>query len=360
MATVYIISDFGKVVKKGDVLQVKRNDDILKTIFPFRTEQLVIIGKVEITSAAIRFLMHHRIETVFLGRNGRFNGRIDFQTGKNVFLRRRQYELLGDNLFRLRFARAVINAKVRNQLSFVQRIARRNYSNANVNQVVSSLKSALRKIELCDNFDSLRGYEGNSARHYFSVFKQALLPEWATFNGRSMHPPLDNVNAVLSLLYTMILFRVDAAVQAKGMDAYAGFYHSLDYGKKSLVFDLMEEYRTPIADTLTVALFNLGVLKPDDFRVEEFAANDDEFPLEHGDLSQEEIASIPEKKVGVLLTPEGLKKVITQFEKKLEDGIFHVPLMKNLTYRQLIDEQADLFKRVVIGQEDGYKPLQIK
>ncbi|HRQ69254.1 MAG TPA: CRISPR-associated endonuclease Cas1, partial [bacterium] len=99
MSTIYIISDWGRLVKSGEVLQLKKENDILKTIFPFKTEQLVVIGQIEITAAAMRFLMRHQIDTIFLGSNGRFNGRIDFQTGKNVFLRVKQYELLKDEDF---------------------------------------------------------------------------------------------------------------------------------------------------------------------------------------------------------------------------------------------------------------------
>ncbi len=359
MSTLYIVSDGGKLIKKGGVLQLKKDNDILNTVFPFKTEQLFIIGRIEITSAAISFLMKHRIETVFLGKNGRYNGKILFQTGKNIFLRQKQYKLLEDNEFKLKIAKSIVLAKLHNQLSFMQRIIRK-VSQKGLKPVLNQMKANISKAETTDNLDSLRGYEGNGARLYFSIYKFAVDTNWARFNGRSMHPPRDNVNAVLSFLYTMILYRVDAAIETEGIDSYAGYFHSLNYGKKSLVYDLMEEYRTPIADTLTAALFNLGILKEEDFREEIFSKKSDDLPLAEGEESIEEDIVITAEKKGVLLTKDGIKKVLVQLEKKLDDAIYHGHLMKRLTYKQLINEQVKHFKRVLIGQEMEYKPLRIK
>ncbi|MEA1923119.1 MAG: CRISPR-associated endonuclease Cas1 [Pseudomonadota bacterium] len=85
MSIIYVVSDYGRLVKRGDVLQLRKGDDLLKSIFPFKTEQLVIVGRIEITSAAINLLMRHQIDTVFLHRNGKFNGKFAFASGKNVF-----------------------------------------------------------------------------------------------------------------------------------------------------------------------------------------------------------------------------------------------------------------------------------
>lgn len=360
MSTLYIVSDGGKLVKNGEVLQLKKDKDVLNTVFPFKTDLLFIIGRIEITSAAIKFLMRHKIETIFLNKNGRFNGKIDFQTGKNIFLRMKQYELTKDHNFRLRIAKSIVIAKIRNQMSFMQRIGRKAFNRGDIKDSISRMKQNIQKAEAATNTDSLRGYEGMGARLFFSAFKKAITVPWAVFNGRSMHPPRDNVNAVLSLIYTFILFRVDAAVESEGLDSYAGFFHRIDYGKKSLVFDLMEEYRTPIADTLTVALFNLGILKEEHFREEIFSLKSDDLPLAEGEERLDEEISITHEKKGILLTKEGIKEVITQFERKLNDSIYHGPMLKELTYKQLIFEQAKHFKRVISGQESEYKPLRIK
>lgn len=355
MSTIYLTATSGKLSKKGETLQLTLDENTTKTIFPFKTEQLVLIGNIDISTPALKFLMHREIDTVFMNKNGRFNGRLSFKSGKNVLLRQKQYKLLDNDPFKLEFAKSIVGGKLKNQLSFMQRVGRKKKEQHDFGRQFDLIKTTLDKYQDADNLKSLRGYEGTAARAFFKVYHYALLPEWAVFNGRSMNPPKDNVNAVLSFLYTMVLNRVDAALEMAGLDPYVGYFHRLDYGKRSLSFDLMEEYRTPIADMLTAALFNLAVLKEDDFREEVFSKESDDFPLEVGD----EHEAFAEKK-GILLTRAGLKKVITQLEKKLETEIYYTYLDKRLSYKQLIMQQVKHFKRVVGGEEEGYKPLLIR
>ncbi len=357
MATIYLVSDFGKLVKKGDVLELRRESDLLKKIFPYKTDQLVILGQIEITSPALRLLMKHNIDTVFLGTNGRFNGKIAFQESKNVFLRKKQYDLLDDYDFRLSFSKNIVEAKLKNQMTFLQRIGRKRFKEV-IKTNVQSMKKLLDSVSEAEKLESLRGYEGTGARYFFSAFKYGIIPDWPVFNGRSMHPPRDNVNAVLSFLYTMILFRVDAALQIHGLDPYVGYFHTLDYGKKTLVFDLMEEYRTIICDTLTISLFNRGILEEADFTNQEFRGDSAEYPLYEEEKSDVDV--FDKGKIGVLLNKTGLRKVLTHFEKKLQDEIFYEPSGKKLAYKDIIFEQVKHFKRVINGEEREYKPLVIK
>ena len=120
----------------------------------------------------------------------------------------------------------------------------------------------------------------------------------------------------------------------------------------------MEEYRTPLGDSLTASLFNLGVLNENDFHEVTFSSEDVEFPLEAEDDTEANITF--QKKKGVLLTREGLRKVITHFEKRLDTRLFYPPLQKPLSYRQIISQQIRQFKRVINGEESLYKPLVIK
>lgn len=358
MSTIYLISDQGRLQKKGETLQLKMDENTSKTIFPFKTEQLILIGNIELSSPALKLLMRQRINTVFLNKNGRFNGRIDFQMGKNVFLRRKQFRLLEEAEFRLNFARAVVSAKLKNQLAFMQRIKRRGQDSQLVKNQVNRVKTLIEKAATADNPDTLRGYEGAGARAFFDVYRLAINPDFAEFRGRSMNPPQDNVNAVLSFIYTLIYYRVDAALEVEGLDGYVGYFHRIDYGKRSLAFDLMEEYRTPIGDTLTAALFNLGVLNETDFHQVTFSGDSVDYPLEKSPAAGEQAAFKSQK--GVLLTQTGLRKVISQFEKKMDTPLFYQPLQKQLNYKQIVLQQVKHFKRVINGEESLYKPLQIK
>jgi len=356
MATIYIVSNFGTLHKKGETLLLVNKDQSTTTIFPYKTDQLIILGKTNITSEALNLLMHYNIDTVFMGKSGKFNGKITFQTGKNVFLRQKQFKLLDNNDFKVNFSKIITRAKLKNQLVFLQKIARKEKNDIKLHDLTQKLKRNIQTLENIDNVDSIRGYEGYGAKLYFSGFKYGIFSDWATFNGRTMHPPKDNVNAILSFLYTLILFRVDSAIELAGLDPYVGYMHTLDYGKRSLTFDLMEEYRTPIADRLAITLINKEILKKDDFTSVNFS-KEDNFPLSQEDSSE---TTIDKDNEGILLTKKGIRKVIKHFEKRLAEEIFYKPLNKRITYKKLINEQIKHFKRVINGEELEYKPLIIK
>lgn len=60
------------------------------------------------------------------------------------------------------------------------------------------------------------------------------------------------MNALLSLGYTLLFHRVQAACQAWGLDPSLGFFHQYRPGRASLACDLMESFRVPAVDRLVL------------------------------------------------------------------------------------------------------------
>ena len=83
--------------------------------------------------------------------------------------------------------------------------------------------------------------------------------------GRQKHPATDPLNALLSLGYTLVMHELTALLEGAGLDPYLGFLHQLDYGRPSLALDLVEAFRHPVVDRLTLTLINRNVLGTDDF-----------------------------------------------------------------------------------------------
>ncbi|MEN6621614.1 MAG: CRISPR-associated endonuclease Cas1 [Smithella sp.] len=361
MGSVYILSDHGKLVKQNDALTHISASGEIRKIFLHRTDRIVISGNIEITGSALRMLMHQQIDTVFLSSNGRFNGKLEFEEGKNVFLRKRQYDSLNNVQFMLKAARSIAAGKISNQVAFMQRINRKG-SKINVESAIAQARRNQDALSTAQSVDSIRGHEGMGSKLYFSVFRQNINPEWAIFKGRSMNPPRDNVNAVMSFLYTLLMYRVDAFIEMEGLDPYVGYLHTLEYGKRSLTFDLMEEYRTSICDTLTCALFNLGILVPEDFEVVDFSATNDDAPLSLGESDEHDIQTIEtdEEVKGVLLSKTGARKVAEKFEEKMDTLILYPPENERLSYEKVIANQVNQFRRFLENEEAEYKPFVIR
>ena len=371
MATIYILSEHGKLTKKDETIVFVQSDETRTILFPFKTEHLVIIGNVSISGDALRLLTKYKICTTFLSSNGRFNGKLSFGDGKNVFLRQRQYRILDNPSNSLELARSIVTGKIKNQISFMQRIKRKSGAEEKiVLDAITDAKNTLNNAEKADDIEKLRGYEGIAARQYFSVFKYNIQSEWAEFKSRSKNPPRSNVNAVLSFLYTLLMYRVESAIESQGLDACCGNLHAINYGKQALSFDLMEEFRTPIADSVCCSLFNLGILVPEDFEEKKFSQDDMDYPIEGSAVPDsteaenkgdgEESKSLEKSIKAVLLTKPGLKKVIAAFEQKMDSMILYQPTGIRISYKKIIYEQAEHYKRVISGEEREYKAYYFK
>ena len=173
------------------------------------------------------------------------------------------------------------------------------------------------------------------------------------------------------------------------LDPYPGFLHSIDYGRYSLVLDLMEEFRSIIADTLALSLFNLKILQKDDF-YEEMPAGGDGAPADAGkaasaDVSRDPIGwisgneadsvvfDIPEQRMDdtqaaprpagkypVKLKPDAFNRVIDAFEKKLTTEFYYPPAERTLTYADALIYQAGHYRKVIEGEAQVYRPVLLK
>ncbi len=383
---VYIKTQGARLVKEGRHLLVKKGEDSYHTLFTYKLKQIVLFGNIELTHRALAQILRHSIDTVFLTQNGRYLGRIASSESRNVFLHKRQYALLDDAPFALRMARAIVAGKMANMATLLLRI-RRSREAALAGKKAREIQDLIPMLEKAGTIDSLRGYEGRASALYFEAFASGFI-EKQGFTRRVRRPPTDPVNSVLSLLYTFLMNRVYAAVRVAGLDPYPGFLHSIDYGRYSLVLDLMEEFRTIIADTLTLSLFNLKILQQDDFIEERPKDNEtrleepDRMPLP--DVSADPIGLIsfnmddsvsfdipeqrmeegvearPSAKYPVRLQPDAFGRVIDAFEKKLTTGFYYPPAEKNLTYADALIYQAAHYRKVIEGEAKVYSPLLLK
>ena len=384
---IYVRTQGGRLIKEGKHLLVKKGDEVTHTLFTYKLRQLVIFGSVEITHRALAHLMRHNIDTVFLSYNGRYLGRIAPPESKNVFLHKRQYALLDDQDFALRIARSLVVGKLTNMATLLMRI-KRSRNDSFSGQKAKQIQRLIEQTASAQNIESIRGYEGRGTAVYFEGFPRGLLQNFG-FHHRVRRPPTDPVNSVLSLLYTFLMNRVYAAVRIAALDPYPGFLHSIDYGRYSLVLDLMEEFRTIIADTLTLSLFNLKILRRDDFYKEEPVEDestdmmvDNEFPdvtkdplaAISGSEQENELLDLPEQRTDndpanqnkptggypVKLHKEAFRRVIQAFEKKLTTSFYYPPAGRQLTYDSAIIHQAGQFRRVIEGDVETYQPLLMK
>jgi CRISPR-associated protein Cas1 len=383
---VYVTTQGSRIIREGRHLLVKLDEDVHHTLFVHKLEQLILCGNVSLTPPALNLLLREEIDTVFLRRDGRYKGRLALAEPKNVYLRRRQFQLAGDEAFCLNAARRIVQGKLLNMATVLQRIKRTRQANA-ADGACNGVRAMLSRLDTATSLDQLRGMEGQASACYFSGLRHGLDDDFG-FRRRIRRPPTDPVNSVLSLLYTFLINRMVAAVRLAGLDPYPGVLHSLDYGRQALPLDLVEEFRAPLADTVALALFNLRVLKQEDFYVHfpaELAlpprqsdaldaVSRDPLGVMSETEDEEELFDIPDQQLepepdeaegragkgAMRLHPPAFKKVVGAFEKKLQSEFHHPVADLRMTFAEALVFQARQFRRLVEGESGDYHPLLLR
>lgn len=139
---------------------------------------------------------------------------------------------------------------------------------------------------------TLMGYEGNAGKIYYQALAE-LMPKEFKFEKRSIHPAEDEFNAMLNYAFGILYSKVEKACIIAGLDPYIGIIHTDNYGKKSLVFDIIEGYRHLASRTV----FSLFTQK----RVQRY------FFIKEGN--------------SVTLSSEGKKVVVESFYNRLEKKV---------------------------------------
>ncbi|MDD1759761.1 MAG: CRISPR-associated endonuclease Cas1 [Methanothrix sp.] len=324
---IYVVGQGNTVRKKGDLLEIWSREGKLSEARLREISQLCLYGGVEITTPAMVELMQRGVPVIHYTHGGWFQGICLGTTHKNVELRIKQFQCAMNPERSIALARNVVAGKIKN----CRTLMRRNNPNSKSSSLNLMAKLASQAEKASDSM-SLLGIEGAAAECYFSNFagmlKQGGLDY--SFKDRNRRPPKDPVNAVLSYLYGVLVKELFVTLLAVGFDPYLGFYHRPRYGRPALALDMMEEYRSIVADSVAINLFNIE------------------------EISQKDFIKTP---AGVTLTSGGKKAVLTGYERRMQTEIIHPIFGYKVSYRRVLEVQARLLARAISGEIYEYPPF---
>ena len=325
---VYVQSYRGKVAKEGQRLAIS-NDDGEKTYARLADiSQLVLMGNIYVTTPTLHELMRRNITVTWQSYGGWFLGHTVGTGHANVELRTAQYKRSFDDSACLSLARGWVQAKIRNSRTLL----RRNWRLDDEPQaVLTDLTRLADRAGRTRNMGTLLGIEGAAAARYFAHFNAMLRnggeEDLFDMNKRNRRPPTDPVNALLSFGYAMLTRTFVTALSATGFDPYRGFYHQPRYGRPALALDMMEPFRPLIVDSVVVTAINNGEVRPSDFI---------------------------HSPIGVALSDTGRKRFLGTFERRLGQEVTHPTFGYRVEYRRLLEIQARLLGRYLMGEIPNY------
>ena len=391
----YVKEQGSFVGKDGDRIVVRHREAKLISVPLMEVSQVSLFGNVQMSAQALREIVDRGIPVCHFSYGGWFNAMTTGHVHKNIELRIAQFATAADPAKSLALAKGFIMAKMKNCRTMLRRhgagkakgaekdeggrmkdeqdavtqrgpvawaLAREGISHdfssprelrqtphaglgsdgspSSIQEISSNglspsapgnleqLAEWIQKAERAISAATLLGLEGMAAKVYFAGFSR-ILKGGSTFvmHGRNRRPPRDPINAVLSFVYALLTKEVTIAVQAVGFDPMLGFFHRPRYGRPSLALDLAEEFRPIIADSTAMMVINNGEV------------NESSFIARAG---------------AVALNESGRKSVIAAFERRMEHEITHPIFGYKISYRRVLEVQARLLSRVVLGELKEY------
>lgn len=319
----YVKEQGAFIGKDGDRLNVSHRDAKLVSVPLIGVSQVSLFGNVQISSQALREVVDRGIPICYFSYGGWFHAMTTGHDHKNIELRIAQFAAAADPAKSLAMAKGFITAKIKNSRTMLRRHAAEEHQ-----RELDQLAEWAVKAEHAESAESLLGLEGMAAKIYFSGFARILKGDNSfDMTGRNRRPPRDPVNALLSFVYALLVKEVTLAVRSVGFDPLLGFFHTPRYGRPSLALDLAEEFRPIIGDSVVMTLINNGEVASSSFVARAGA---------------------------VALTEPGRKAVIAAFERRMEHEITHPTFGYKISYRRVLEVQARLLSRVVLGELSEY------
>jgi CRISPR-associated protein Cas1 len=303
-------------------------------------DAVAVFGPVLVSHGVVQLCAEAGIALTYLGESGRLIARIDAPRSGNVLLRREQFRRADQPEACTTLARSFVAGKLHNARNTLLRSARESgdvEDRTALEKAASLLGQHIAELPAAAGLDSVRGHEGDGARVYFEAFPRLIRPalrERFPMRGRSRRPPLDAVNALLSFTYALMVHDCAAALTAAGLDPDVGFLHTDRPGRPGLSLDLVEEFRTLVADRLVLALINRQQIGVQDFQVRDGGA--------------------------VELTATGRKSLVQAYVARKREEVTHPLLDARVRVGQLPFLQAKLLARHLRGDSDVYLPCVLR
>jgi len=334
--TLYVTSQGSYLHQEGETVVVEREKQKVLQIPIHTIGGIVCFGNVLCSPFLLGFCAERDVAVSFLSEHGRFLAGVRGPVSGNVLLRRQQYRMADEEEKTWGIAANVVTGKLANCRLVMNRTVRDHAAKVNgeaLREASEKISKIMERINRAAGTDEVRGFEGQAAAEYFRVFDHLIVDqkEDFVFTERNRRPPLDEVNALLSFVYTLLAHDVRSALETVGLDPAVGFLHRDRPGRPGLALDIMEEFRPVIADRLVLSLINRRQLGKKGFTK---AANG-----------------------AVTMDDETRKTVLAEYQSRKQDKVYHPYIEEAVPIGLLFFIQANLMARYIRGDIDGYPPF---
>jgi CRISPR-associated protein Cas1 len=259
----------------------------------------------EISTGALKLATDKGIPINFFGFYGNYLG--TYWPGEKIQsgdLTVEQVKLYLDSKRRLGTSLILIKGVLENMKSFMTRYID-DVSWASIDSSVSSVESLMLE-------------EARVRKKYYEML-DSILPEEFCIVYRNRRPPLNMGNALISFGNSRLYAEIITECHYTSLNPTISFYHTPTERRFSLPLDISEVFKVPYVDRFILKLTKQGAIKP----------TAQHFSEEGG---------------GILLSEEGRKVFLKEWEKWMNFEHYHQRLRRMVSHREMI--RLELYKLV--------------
>jgi CRISP-associated protein Cas1 len=292
-----------------------------------QVDELYAFGALDANSSLYNFLGQQQIPVHFFdyyeNYTGSFMPRDSLLSGKLLISQARLYE---SKEKRLELARLFLEGAVHNMIRNLKYYDNRGKDTQPFIEMIIGYENSFINTA---SVSELMGLEGNIRKTYYDAFN--LIINDFKMGGRSMQPPLNEVNALISFGNMMCYSQCLRAIHQTQLNPVISFLHSPGERRFSLSLDLAEIFKPILVDRIIFKVLNKKMLQENDFE---------------SSLNR------------VVLKQGGKKTFVGAFEERLTETIQHRQLKRSVSYKHLIKlECYKLIKHIL--EIEPYKPLKM-
>jgi CRISPR-associated protein Cas1 len=260
---VYVVEPGRTLIVRGARLALRDDAGRLVDLPPRAIQRIELGADAEATMAALDLAAAHGVEVVRIGGDGALLGRYEATAPERARRHLAQARTILDEAARATLAGLLVEGRIRNQRALLRRLNRER-RDPDIAAACAKMARPIRAARFAPSVEEAMGREGEAAALYWPALGRAL-PEEFRFRLRQRQPARNPANAVISALSSLLARDIRALALRAGLHPGFGVLHATTDGAEALVYDLMEEFRAPVAEACASALFNRRALRAEMF-----------------------------------------------------------------------------------------------
>lgn len=303
--SIYIFRNGTLKRKDNNILMTDENGE-QKNLRIEALDEIYLFGEVSLNTKLLNIAAQHQVSIHVFNYYGFYSGSFfprEKRISGNLLVNQVRHYDGSEN--RMKIAREFISAASAN---IYRNLRYYNGRGIDLQSAMSDIENLQRGIKNAGDIHSLMGTEGNIHKIYYRSWNKIINQE-IDFEKRVRRPPDNMINSLISFVNSLIYTTVLSEIYKTHLNPAVSFLHEPSERRFSLSLDIAEIFKPLIGDRMIFSLLNRKQIDIQDFE---------------------------EESNFIYLKPNARRKILEEYDKRLERTIMHKTLGRDVSYRYLI------------------------